>query len=98
LEQRLIEVMRLRHYSRRTEESYVGWYKRFVLWHKERAGRAIHPKDMGAAEVQAFLTHLAVNRDVASATQNQALNALIFLYREVERSRYAGVTGSRRLG
>jgi len=83
LEQRLISTMRFRHYSRRTEEGYVGWYKRFVLWHKERAGRAIHPADMGAAEVEAFLTHLAVNRDVSPSTQNQALNALIFLYREV---------------
>ena len=83
LEQRLISVMRFRHYSRRTEEGYVGWYKRYVLWHKERAGRAIHPREMGAAEVEAFLTHLAVNRDVSPSTQNQALNALIFLYREV---------------
>lgn len=61
----------------------MGWYKRFVLWHKARLGHAVHPKEMGAAEVEAFLTHLAVNRDVSPATQNQALNALIFLYREV---------------
>lgn len=63
LEQRIIRVMRFRHYSRRTEESYVGWYRRFVLWHKQRAGNSIHPKNMKKAEVEALLTHLAVNRD-----------------------------------
>lgn len=61
----------------------MGWYKRFVLFQKEVSGQMRHPAEMGAAEVEAFLTHLAVNRDVSAATQNQALNALIFLYREV---------------
>ena len=78
LEQRIIGVMRFRHYSRQTELGYVGWYKRYVLFHKEVSGQIRHPAEMGAAEVEAFLTHLAVNRDVAAATQNQALNALIF--------------------
>ena len=83
LEQRIIGVMRFRHYSRQTELGYVGWYKRFVLFQKEVSGQMRHPAEMGAAEVEAFLTHLALNRDVSAATQNQALNALIFLYREV---------------
>lgn len=83
LEQRLIGAMRLRHYSRQTEQGYVGWYKRYVLFHKELSGHMRHPAEMGAREVEAFLTHLAVNRDVCAATQNQALSALVFLYREV---------------
>ena len=70
--------IRLRHYSIRTESQYVQWVKRFVLFHQKR-----HPREMGAAEVEAFLTHLAVERHVASATQNQALSALLFLYRQV---------------
>jgi len=65
------DALRLKHYSYRTEQSYVDWVKRFVLFHKKR-----HPKDMGATEVQAFLTHLAVEREVAASTQNQALSAL----------------------
>ena len=71
-------VIRLKHYSIRTEESYVGWIKRFILFNAKR-----HPKDMGAEEITRFLTHLAVNGRVAAATQNQALNALLFLYRDV---------------
>ena len=63
-------VIRLKHYSIRTEESYVGWIKRFILFNAKR-----HPKDMGADEITRFLTHLAVNGRVAAATQNQALNA-----------------------
>ena len=61
------DALRLKHYSYRTEQSYVDWIKRFILFHKKR-----HPKDMGATEVQAFLTHLAVERQVAASTQNQA--------------------------
>lgn len=68
-------VIRLRHLSIRTEEAYVGWIKRFILFHGKR-----HPAQMGEAEVVAFLTHLAVEGQVASSTQNQALNALVFLY------------------
>jgi len=59
--------------------SYVQWYKRYVNFQKEVCGKMRHPAEMGALEVEAFLTHLAVNRDLAAASQNQALNALIFL-------------------
>lgn len=70
--------IRLKHYSIRTEEAYLGWVRQFVLFSGKR-----HPREMGAAEVEAFLTHLAVSRQVAAATQNQAKSALVFLYREV---------------
>ncbi|MBI3839005.1 MAG: integron integrase [Planctomycetia bacterium] len=70
----------MRHLSYRTEQSYVAWVRRFILFHNKR-----HPTDMGATEVRAFLTHLAVNRRVAASTQNQALNALVFMDREVLR-------------
>ena len=70
--------LRYLHYSARTEESYVAWVKRFILFHGKR-----HPLDMGAAQIEAFLTHLAIARKVSASTQNQALSALLFLYREV---------------
>ena len=70
--------IRLKHYSIRTEQAYVDWIKRFVLHFDKR-----HPSEMGAREVEAFLTHLAVQGKVAAATQNQAKAALLFLYREV---------------
>ena len=70
--------IRVRHYRRRTEESYTQWIKRFIYFHKKK-----HPKDMGADEITAYLTHLAVNLDVAASTQNQALSALLFLYKNV---------------
>ena len=73
----------------------MGWYRRFVLWHKERAGQAVHPAEMGAAEVEAFLTHLAVNRGVSAVTQNQALNAVLFLYREVLKLELEGINAQR---
>jgi integron integrase len=72
------EALRLRHYSLRTEEAYTDWARRFILFHGKR-----HPKGMGAAEVQAFLSHLAVERGVSASTQNQAKAALLFLYRQV---------------
>lgn len=71
---------RVKHLAYRTEQSYVSWVKRFVLFHNKR-----HPRDMGPVEVRAFLTHLAVNRRVSASTQNQALNAIVFMYREVVR-------------
>jgi integron integrase len=74
------DAIRLKHYAIRTEEAYVNWIKRFILFHGKR-----HPKDMGGKEVEAFLTHLAVEGHVAASTQNQALSALLFLYREVLR-------------
>ena len=70
--------IRLKHYSIRTEQTYVDWIKRFILHFDKR-----HPRELGAAEVEAFLTHLAVAGNVAAATQNQAKSALLFLYREV---------------
>ena len=72
------DLIRLKHYSIRTEALYVQWVRRFILFHGKR-----HPREMGEAEVEAFLTHLAVEGGVAAATQNQALSALLFLYREV---------------
>ena len=72
------EAIRVRHMSLRTEEAYVDWVRRFILHHGKR-----HPKEMGAEEVGAFLTHLAVERSVSASTQNQAKAALLFLYREV---------------
>jgi integron integrase len=79
---RLLDQLRGRlqtlHYSIRTEQAYVDWVKRFILFHNKR-----HPKEMGAAEVTRFLTHLAVQRHVAASTQNQAKAAVLFLYREV---------------
>ena len=72
------DALRLKHYSYRTEQAYVDWITRYILYHGKR-----HPQDMGSAEVQAFLTHLAVEKNVAASTQNQAFSALLFLYREV---------------
>ena len=76
--QRVHEAIRVRHYSRRTEEAYVHWIKRLIYFHGK-----CHPETLGEAEVTAFLNHLAVDRHVAAATQNQALSAILFLYREV---------------
>jgi integron integrase len=71
-------AIRLRHYSYRTEHAYVDWIKRFVVFNDKR-----HPRDMGATEVERFLSHLAEQRNVAAATQAQALSALLFLYKRV---------------
>lgn len=70
--------IRVRRYSLRTEQAYVDWVRRFILFHNKR-----HPKEMGAGEVRDFLSHLAVDRNVSSSTQNQAKSALLFLYRGV---------------
>jgi len=75
---RVRHAARLRHLSPRTEDSYVGWIRRFILFHDKR-----HPDEMGAPEVIVFLTHLAVERRVEANTQNQALSALLFLYRVI---------------
>ena len=72
------ERIRVKHYSLRTEDAYFDWARRFILFHGKR-----HPKDMGAEEVQAFLTHLAVDRHVSPSTQNQAKAALLFMYRHL---------------
>lgn len=70
--------IRLKHYSIRTEQAYVSWIKRFILFHNKK-----HPKDMGKQEIESFLTHLALDLNVASSTQNQAFNAILFLYNQV---------------
>ena len=75
---RVRHALRVRHLARSTEKTYVYWTRRFILHHHKR-----HPLDMGKQEVEAFLTHLAVDRHVSASTQNQALSALLFLYREV---------------
>ncbi len=77
------QAIRLKHYSIRTEQAYTDWIKRFILFHKTQTGQFRHPKDMGVPEIEAFLTHLAVDENVAASTQNQALSALLFLYRHV---------------
>ncbi len=72
------QVIRKKHYSYRTEQTYVAWIKRFILFHGKK-----HPKDMGEKEISTYISHLAVNRNVAASTQNQALNAIVFLYKQV---------------
>src|SRR5438309_3251651 len=72
------DAIRLKHYSIRTEQAYIDWIKRFILFHNKR-----HPREMAEAEVTQFLTHLARDGNVAASTQNQALSALLFLYKEV---------------
>ena len=71
-------VIRLKHYSIRTEKTYVSWIKRFIIFHNKR-----HPADMGRAEIEIFLTDLAVNKKVSASTQNQAFSAILFLYDKV---------------
>jgi integron integrase len=78
LREQVHEVMRFKQFSLRTEETYWNWIRQFIFFHNKR-----HPREMGKAEIEAFLTHLAARRNVAVSTQNQALNALVFLYREV---------------
>lgn len=75
---RLRDHLRTRHYSIRTEAAYVDWARRFILFHGKR-----HPQEMGSAEVEAFLTHLAVGRHVSASTQNQAKSAILYLYKQV---------------
>ena len=74
----LVEVLRARRYSRRTERAYVGWIRRFILFHRPR-----HPRELSETDANRFLTHLAVDEHVAASTQNQALAAILFLYDKV---------------
>jgi len=74
----VVAKIRFKHYSRRTELSYTHWIKRYILFHGKR-----HPKDMGAPEIEAFLSALATDRNVSASTQNLALSSILFLYREV---------------
>lgn len=86
--------LRVRHYSIRTEQAYVDWVRRFILFHGKR-----HPRDLGPAEVEAFLTHLAVKGRVSASTQNQAKSAILFLFREVINSELPwldGIVGARK--
>lgn len=78
LVERVRDAVRTRHYSRRTEEAYVAWIRRYIVFH-----RKTHPAQMGASEISQFLTWLAVDRRVSASTQNQALSALLFLYKQV---------------
>lgn len=72
------DTMRVKHYSIRTEQAYIQWIKRYIYFHNKK-----HPADMGEAEITAFLTHLAVSKNVTPSTQNQALSSLLFLYKQV---------------
>lgn len=85
-------ILRTRHYSRRTEEAYVGWMRRFILFHGKR-----HPQELGGEEVAAFLNHLGAEQSVAAATQNQALNALVFLYEVVLERKLGSLEGLQRV-
>jgi integron integrase len=86
---RVREVIRTRHYSIRTEQAYVDWVRRFILFHGKR-----HPEELGEAEVSRFLTWLAVKRRGSPGTQNQALNALVFLYRHVVGRELGDIVGA----
>src|SRR5437588_10703435 len=77
------QTIRRKHYSLRTEAAYVDWIKRYIFFHNKR-----HPVEMGAHEMEQFLNHLAVDKQVAASTQNQALSALVFLYREVLKQQF----------
>lgn len=79
-------AIRVKHYSYRTEESYINWIKRFIFFHNKR-----HPAEMGEREISQFLTHLAVNEKVSASTQNQALSAILFLYRNVLKQELAWI-------
>jgi site-specific recombinase XerD len=85
---RVRAALRARHYSRRTEDAYIAWIKRYIFFHDKR-----HPADMGAPEITRFLSSLAVEGSVAASTQNQALSALLFLYRDVLELDLPGLDG-----
>jgi integron integrase len=74
------DIIRVKHYSYKTEKSYISWIKRYILFHDKR-----HPREMGGKEIEEFLTYLAVEENVAASTKNQALSAILFLYKEVLR-------------
>src|SRR5436853_2679942 len=85
------DVIRRKHFSIRTEQTYIDWIRRFILFHNKR-----HPREMAETEVTEFLTHLARDRHVAASTQNQALSALLFLYKEVMRQEIGWLEGVQR--
>lgn len=80
------DVLRLQHYSYRTEQTYVDWARRYILFHHKR-----HPETMGEPEIAEFLTHLAVQGNVTASTQSQALSAILFLYSPQLRHTLVGV-------
>jgi site-specific recombinase XerD len=82
LMERVRRATRLRHLSRRTEEAYATWIRRYIVFHSKR-----HPSELGAADVSAFLSWLATEQNVSASTQNQALSALLFLYKGLPRKR-----------
>ena len=82
----LRDVIRVKRYSLQTEKSYLYWVKFFIMFNDKR-----HPRDMGAPEINRFLTHLAVNRRVSAATQNQALCALVFMYKHIFEKQFDGL-------
>ncbi|HEY9906535.1 MAG TPA: phage integrase N-terminal SAM-like domain-containing protein [Thermosynechococcaceae cyanobacterium] len=84
------DAIRVKHYSYSTEKTYVYWIRRFILFHNKR-----HPNELGTPEVTQFLTHLAVTEHVAATTQNQALNAIVFLYRVVLQQELVGINAVR---
>lgn len=86
------DVLRRKHFSLRTEQAYVGWIRRFILFHAKR-----HPPEMAEQEVTEFLTHLAREGQVAASTQNQALSALLFLYKEVLKAEIGWLDGVERV-
>src|SRR5438309_10906593 len=89
--ERVRDVIRVKHYSLRTERTYCDWIERFIRFHRMR-----HPSEMGAAEVTEFLTHLARDGRVAASTQNQALSALLFLYKQVLKQEFGWLEGVER--
>ena len=82
MQPKLLEIvhteLRTRHYSLRTEKVYLSWIKKYILFNNKQ-----HPSNMGAKEIRSFINHLAVQKNVSASTQNQALQAILFLYKEV---------------
>jgi len=83
--EQLEEVCRTKHYSSKTVTAYASWVRQFLSFHRDRAGAWVHPEDLGESDVEAFLTHVAVDRKLSESSQNQALNAIVFMYRYVVR-------------
>ncbi|MBM3966573.1 MAG: integron integrase [Planctomycetes bacterium] len=79
-------IARTLHVAKRTEEAYVGWISRYLIYHRDQQGKWVHPLELGSTAVNEFLSHLAVERRVAASTQNQALSALLFLYVKILKS------------
>ncbi len=90
LESQIVDVLRRKQYSYETQKAYVSWYRRYVRFHEY-----VHPAEMGAGEIEVFLSHLARNLRVSPSTQNQALSALVFLYREVLKIAVSGIDAMR---